>query len=53
MTGASEGAGDASRTRVKCFWDKLRELSRLLTSQGAIFRLKGKIYSACVQSVIV
>jgi hypothetical protein len=47
------GAEEASRTRVKCGWKKFRELSPILTARGASLKLKGKIYSACVRSVII
>ena len=30
---------------------KLKELSPILTARGASYRMKGKIYKACVQSV--
>ena len=31
---------------------KVKELSPILTAQGASYRMKGKIYKACVQSVL-
>ena len=52
MIGAGGGAGEASRTRVRCAWKKFRELSPVLTLKGASLKLKGKIYSACVRSVM-
>ena len=53
MIGAGGGAEDAARTRVKCSWGKFRELAPILTSRGASLKVKGKIYRACVQSVMV
>ena len=53
MIGAGGGAEEASRVRVKCAWKKFRELSPILTTRGASLRLKGKIYSTCVRSVMI
>lgn len=53
MISAGGGAEDAARARVRCAWNKFRELSPILTTRGASLRLKGKIYKACVQSVMV
>ena len=39
--------------RVKCAWGKFRELSPILTVRGLSLKMKGKIYEACVQSVLV
>ena len=39
--------------RVKCAWKKFRELSPILTTRGASLSLKGKIYCACVRSVMI
>ena len=47
------GAADAVRMRVKCAWGKFRELSPILTVRGMSLKMKGKIYGACVQSVMV
>src|ERR1700761_306376 len=47
------GADDAVRNRVKCVWGKFRELAQILTLRGVSLKLKGKIYVACVQSVMV
>ena len=52
MIGAGGGAEEASRARVRCAWDKFRELSPILTSRGASPKVKGKLYSACVQSIV-
>src|SRR5260221_223706 len=53
MIGAGGGAEDASRTRVRCAWGKFNELKSFLASRGTSLKLKGKIYRACVQSVLV
>jgi hypothetical protein len=53
MLGSGGGAEEASRTRVKCGWKKFRELSPILTARGASLKLKGKIYNACVRSVMI
>ena len=34
-------------------WAKFKELSPILTVRGASYRIKGRIYSACVQSVLI
>ena len=51
--GASGGAEEACRTRVRCAWSKFRELMPILTSRGASLKLKGKIYRECVRSAMV
>ena len=53
MIGAGGGAEEASRARVRCSWSKFRELTPILTSRGATLKAKGRIYKACVQSVMV
>jgi hypothetical protein len=53
MLGCGGGAEDATRTRVKCAWGKFRELTPILTLRGMSLKMKGKIYRACVQSVMV
>ena len=53
MIGAGGGAGEASRARVRCAWAKFRELAPILTSRGASLVVKGKVYKACVQRVMV
>ena len=44
MIGAGGGAGDASRTRVRCAWGKFNELKPVLAEIGTSLKLKGKIY---------
>ena len=53
LGGHGGGAEEASRARVRCAWGKFRELSPILTSRGASLKVKGKLYSACVQSVMI
>ena len=47
------GVVEAARARVRCAWAKFKELSPILTARGASYRIKGRIYSACVQSVLI
>ena len=52
--GSGGGVVEAARARVKCAWAKFKELSSfILTVRGASYRIKGRIYSACVQSVLI
>lgn len=53
MIGKGGGAEEASITRARCAWSKFRELLPLLVGKGASLNLKGKIYKACVQRVLV
>ena len=39
---------EAARARVRCVWAKFKKLS----ARGASHRMKGKIFRACVQSVL-
>ena len=50
--GAGERVEKAARARVRCAWAKFKELSPILTARGASYRIKGKIFKACVQSVL-
>src|SRR5664279_2554907 len=50
--GGGDGAEEASGARTWCAWSKFRELSAILTSKGASLKVKGKLYSACVQCVM-
>ena len=34
-------------------WAKFKDLSLILTARGASYHIKGKIYKACVQSVLI
>ena len=51
--GSGGGVVEAARARVRCAWAKFKELSPILTVSGASYRIKGRIYSACVQSVLI
>jgi len=53
MIGAGGGAEEASRTRVRCAWGKFNQLRPILAARGFSLKMKGKIYRACVQSVLV
>ena len=53
MVGLGGEAEDASRARVRSAWAKFRELAPILTSRGASLKIKGKVYRACVQTVMV
>ena len=53
MIGAGGGAEEASRARVRCSWAKFRELAPISTSRGASIKVKGRVYRACVQRVLV
>ena len=50
--GAGGGVEEAARAGVRCAWAKFKELSSILTARGASYCIKGKIYKACVQSVL-
>ena len=50
--GAGGGVEEAARARVRCAWAKFKELSPILTTQGASYGIKGKIYKARVQSAL-
>ena len=52
LIGAAGGAGDASRTRVRCGWKKFNEMAPILTLRGACHKLKGKIYNSCARSAV-
>ena len=53
MIAAGGGAEEASRARVRSAWAKFRDLAPILTSRGASLKVKGKVYKACVQRVLV
>src|SRR5206468_9809594 len=44
---------ESSIARVRCAWEKFMDLKMLLTARGASLRVKGKIYRACIQRVLV
>ena len=47
--GVGGGAEEAARARVRCACAKFKELSPILTARGASYRIKVKIYRACVR----
>jgi hypothetical protein len=47
------GVEEATTAIVKCAWSKFMELAPILTTRGASLKLKGTIYRACVQRVMV
>ena len=51
--GAGGGAGESSSTRVRCGWQKFRDLLPVLTSKRFSQRRKGDFYGACVRSVLL
>ncbi len=53
MICAEDGVQEASRAMVRCAWAKFRELTPILTSRGASLAVKGKVYKACVQRVMM
>ena len=53
MLSARGGCELACRTRAKCAWGKFMELLPLLARRGVSLKIKGKIYGACVQSVLL
>ena len=44
---------EAVSCRVRCAWGKSNELMPILTMRGTSLNVKGKIYKACVQSVMM
>ena len=50
--GAGGGADEAARARVRCDWAKFKELLPILTARGTSYHMEGKIFRACVQSVL-
>ena len=53
MLSAEGGVEEAVRCRVRCAWGKFNELMPILTTRGTSLKVKGKIYKACVQSVMM
>ena len=51
--GAQGGAGAGVIARVRCGWSKFRELLPLLTSRSLPLLTKGRVYQACVRSVMM
>ena len=47
------GAERSVRKRIACAWAKWRELSNPLTNGGLPLRHRGKVYEACIRSVML
>ena len=52
-TGAIGGAFDNALTRIRSGWCKLKDLVLLLASRYLALGAKGRLYSACVRSVML
>ena len=52
MLSAGGGADAAVVTRIGCAWKKFRELKPILTCKYVSDKTKGKVYTACVRSVM-
>ena len=50
--GGGGGKSQSEIDRVRCAWAKFTELSLIRTAWGALYRIKGRIYKACVQSAL-
>ena len=53
MLDAGGGSQSSAITRTQCGWKKFRELLPLLTSKATTRKLKGQLYKACVQTVML
>ena len=53
MLNGEGGADSASVTRVRCAWNKFRELGGMLTRKEMSLKLKGKLYATCVRSAMI
>ena len=53
MLSADGGAELASVTRVRCAWGKFKELGGMLLKKDVPLKLKGRVYAACVRSVMI
>ncbi len=53
MISAAGGAGYSSVARIRSGWKKFRELLPLLTSRVFSHHMKGRIFEACVRSVML
>ena len=53
MTSANGGCDLAAITRCKCAWGKFRQLLPLLTNRHIPHVARGRVYSACVRSVML
>ena len=53
MISADGGAEQSSVTRIRSGWKKFRELLPLLTSRVISLRTKGRVFDACVRSIVL
>ena len=53
LLSAGGGMEEAVRCQVRCAWSKFNELMPILIMRGTSLGVKGKIYKACVQSVMM
>jgi hypothetical protein len=53
MLNGNGGVDSALVTRVRCAWNKFRELQGILTKKDVSWKLKGKVYSVCVRSAMI
>jgi hypothetical protein len=44
------GVDSVVTTRVRCAWNKFRELAPFLTAKRVSLQVKGKVYESCVRS---
>ncbi len=47
------GVEEAVVARVRCGWKKFWELVPVLTTRGFSLRSKGRVYQACVRSIML
>jgi len=52
MLCARGGVAEASTTRARCAWKQFRLHTPILAKRGVSLRMKGRVYRACVQSVM-
>ena len=53
MISAGGGVEESIVARVRSGWKKFRELLPVLTTKGFSFHSKGRVYQACVRSVML
>jgi len=53
MLNADGGVDSAVVARIRCGWNKFRELAPILTHKGASLIVTGKVYESCVRSAMI
>jgi hypothetical protein len=53
MLDSPGGAELAIATRIRCGWNKYREMAPFLTSKAASLKMKGRVYAVCVRSCLL